>query len=84
MDYFPISKEICKLPKQFVLNVLYAVIGDSFSNYISLKVHARNEKVAAERDIMINVDPELAAAFNNATHISCKYSFTHLYSLYIK
>ena len=37
---------------------------------MKLRVEARNERVALEKDINISVDPEIAKAFNMSTSVS--------------
>ena len=43
-------------------------------DWIKEKIEQRNAKVAVEKDVMISVDPDIAAAFNNSTSVSRKYS----------
>jgi len=45
LHYLPIAKEIMKLPKQFLVNVMYTVIGNSFADWVKLRVIARNTKI---------------------------------------
>ena len=35
----------------------------------------RNDQLAEKRDLMIDLDPEIAAAFGNSANISSKYFF---------
>jgi hypothetical protein len=72
-DFFPDGgREQHKLPKQWVVNVAAAFIGSEFISWIKERIQERNEKVAVEKDVMISVDPDIAAAFNNSTAVSCK------------
>jgi len=34
MNYLPAEREIEKLPKQWVVNVVYSVIGDPFAEFV--------------------------------------------------
>ena len=61
--HMPIQKEMIKLPKQWIINVAYSLIGDPFSNWVMEQVEARNRKVAVQKDLMINIDPDVAAAW---------------------
>ena len=72
-DYFPDGREQAKLPKQWVVNVACTLLGKPFNDWIKEKINNRNEKVAIERDVMISVDPEIAAAFNGSTAVSRKF-----------
>jgi len=40
-------------------------------------VKDRNDSLAEKRDLMIAMDPEIAAAFGNSANISSKYILTH-------
>ena len=46
MVYLPEKdKEILKLPKQFLVNVIYTIVGDGFADWIKDRIVARNEKI---------------------------------------
>jgi hypothetical protein len=61
-----------KLPKQWILNVIYAILGDAFADYIHLRCQERNQKIINDRQMSIHVDPEIAAAFDACNHVSSK------------
>jgi hypothetical protein len=71
--YFPIWKEIAKLPKQWIVNVAFTVLGAPFRQWIRQAIEERNRKVTVKKDMDINVDPQLAAAFRASTAVSRKY-----------
>ena len=71
-DYFPEGREQNKLPKQWVVNVAASFIGGPFNDWVKEQIERRNKRVAIERDVMINVDPDIAAAFNNSSAVSRK------------
>ena len=58
--YMPCVKEIIRLPKQFIINVAYTVIGDPFKEWIREQIETRNKKVTKEKDLLINMDPMVA------------------------
>ena len=70
--YLPVERELVKLPKQWVINVIYAILGDIFMNWIHERCSERNAKIVAERKMTINVDSEIAAAFDASNHVSSK------------
>ena len=72
MNHMPIFKEMAKLPKQWIVNVAYTILGEPFADWVMSQIEARNTKVAKERDLMINVDPAIAAAWQQSTHVSRK------------
>ena len=68
--YLPVEKEIAHLPKQFLVNLIYANLGQAFANWIQQRINERNAEIASKRDMLINVDPIIANAFQGTTHIS--------------
>ena len=42
-QYLPEMQEISKLPKQFVVNVAYTILGDVFKDFVSEQIEERNE-----------------------------------------
>jgi len=72
LQYLPIAKEVVKLPKQFVANVIYTVVGDPFADWVKERVEARNAKIVQVQNLAIDMDPDVYAAFANSTAISSK------------
>ena len=70
MAFLPCEKEIYQLPKQYLANITYSVVGEDFSKWIDQKVEERNHKVAVERSLFISLDPAIAHAFRESTHVS--------------
>ena len=64
---------MAKLPRQWIINLIYSIVGDEFRTWVSQQVKDRNEQVAEKRDLMIELDPEIAAAFGSSVNISSKY-----------
>jgi hypothetical protein len=52
------------------VNVCASIFKEEFPAWVKLRVEARNERVALEKDINISVDPEIAKAFNMSTSVS--------------
>ena len=48
MRCLPIEKEIKKLPRQYIANVIYTKCGEQFSKWVDRRVEARNDKIKAE------------------------------------
>ena len=70
-----------KLPRQWIINVIYSLCGDDFREWVSQQVKDRNEKLAEKRDLMIDLDPDIAAAFRDSAYISSKYMIRRCISL---
>ena len=52
--------------------MVYKILGDDFSGWMDEKIQERNQKIMVERQMMINVDPEIAAAFQSTNHVSSR------------
>ena len=63
MDYLPIEKEIKKLTRSYVFNVIYTVVGEPFEKWVEMKIDERNHKRTVERQMTIDMDPEVAKIF---------------------
>ena len=62
-----------------MVNVAASFIGGPFNDWVKEQIKRRNKRVAIERDVMINLDPEIAEAFNSSTAVSRK-SFSLIYN----
>ena len=67
------EKEWDKLPRQYLANVIYTIVGRAFQIWVDKKIEQRNEKVVKEHNMMIELDPEIAAIFNASSAVSGKY-----------
>ena len=67
-----VEHEILKLPRQYIANIIYSIEGDPFAEWVQLRVLQRNQKIASERDLMIEMDAEIAAIFKASTSVSGK------------
>ena len=68
----PPSKEITKLSRGYLSNVIYTVMGEPFQQWVTAQVNRRNQKVALEGNNVISMDPQIAKIFNQSTAISGK------------
>ena len=72
MDAFPlVEREIQKLPRAYIANVIYTMSGSAFENWITQQVNERNAKVAVQKDC-IQMDPQIAAIYMASTATSGK------------
>ncbi len=72
------TKEIFKLPKQYLINVIYTIVGQQFADWVTERIEERNQKVAVDGNLMIEVDAEVARAYNNSTAVSLYVIFRKL------
>ena len=68
----PPSKEIQKLSRAYLGNVVYTIIGQNFQDWVGAQVSRRNQRVAVEGNNMIQMDPRIAAIFHQSSAISGK------------
>ena len=68
----PDERDIRKLPRQWIANVIYTLVGDPFREWVSKTIKKRNDTVASKNDLMIELDPAIAKAFQRSINISSK------------
>ena len=79
--YFPDEDDIRKLPRQWVINVTYTLVGRPFADWVQAKMEARNQELVAKRDMAIMMDPDILLAFNASSHISSKQNASRILPL---
>ena len=57
------NHEINKLPRGWVINVGATVVGQPFIDWVQKGIAERNAAMAKERNLLIKMNPQLAAAF---------------------
>ena len=73
MKALPIAKkEIDKLPRQYLANVIYTLVGKPFDAWVEARIEARNQKIKEKGQMQIELDPEIAAIFHASTAVSGK------------
>ena len=70
--YLPDERDLARLPRSFIVNVTYTLMGDCFSVWVHNLIKERNEKLAENRSLMIELDPAVAKAFRDSVNISSK------------
>lgn len=65
-----VEQEIFKLPRQYLINVIFSIVGQPFRNWVIQKQNARHQKVADEKDMYIQMDPEIAAIYKQSQAVS--------------
>jgi hypothetical protein len=80
----PIMREARKMPRQYVINVVYTIVGAPFSSWVDKLVQERNKNLTSKNDLNIKLDPRIASAFAASTSVSCKLSlFSFLFVTFI-
>ena len=70
--YLPSGNEMRKVPKVWICNVLATVAGEPFIAWVSQQINQRNATVIQEKQLAIEMDEEVAAAFRTSTAVSRK------------
>ena len=74
MEVLPaVRKEVLKLPRHYIASCINTVIGEPFQKWTQTKVDERNAKVKDDKEMAIELDPEIAEIFKNSTNVSGKY-----------
>ena len=71
-NYLPDSPDLPKTPKEWIVNVCAAVIGQPFRDWVKVQVEERNAAMCERKEMMIDMDPLMAQKFRASTHVSCK------------
>jgi hypothetical protein len=69
-DYFPVGREMRKMPRQYICNMVYTILGEQFMKWVKNRVAARNSKVAVTNNLNVTLDPHVAKAFAMSSAVS--------------
>ena len=72
--YLPDQKDLYRLPRQYIVNIIYTLIGQPIKDFVNKFIRKRNDEIAQNRNLLIALDPQIAAAFKASINISSKYS----------
>ena len=71
MDAFPLElQEREKMPRQYVINVIYTLAGQQFRSWVDELVDKRHQEIAEQKQLYIELDPEVAKAFHESKAVS--------------
>ncbi len=71
----PDKGELHKVSREWICNVVATVLGTTFTNWVKEQIEARNEEVREKKDMNIELDPDIAAAFRASTSVSREFRF---------
>lgn len=60
LSYLPGDKDLGRLPRNFCVNLLYSIVGEEITRWVSGIVEERNAKVAKDRKMLLELDSEVA------------------------
>ena len=61
-----------KVPRQWIINVAYTLIGEPFAAWVKDAIISRNDDLARKQNLLIEMDPAIATAFHKSVNISSK------------
>ena len=64
--------EIAKLPRAYISNVIYTLVGPPFKQWVDGVIAERNQKITREQNLGIELDPDVFKAFQASSHVSGK------------
>ena len=76
-----VEKEVLKLPRAYIGNVMVTFLGNSFERWVEQRVRERNAKLKDDRKLELELDEDIAAIFHASTSIGGKY--IHAINIYI-
>ena len=71
-QYLPDDRDHHMLPRAYLCNLAYSVVGRPFLDWVEKQVENRHEVMRAERNLVVDVDPEIAAIFSKSAMVSRK------------
>ena len=71
--FLPAEEDRDDLPRSWVVNVLFSVLGGKFAKWINRQMEARNKLRLKDQNKEAVMLPKFAASFRASTDISCKY-----------
>ena len=73
-QYLPDGRELHKISREWICNIISSVLGKTFTDWVREVIEDRNEEITDKNGLEIELDPDIAAAFNMSTAVSRKYS----------
>ena len=70
VDSLPVTKEIRKMPRAYVCNIIYTRVGQPFADWVAARCKERNEKLSDDHNLNIMLDPKIAAAYEASGFVS--------------
>lgn len=55
-----------KIPRDYLINIIYTVVGDEFEKWVMQRAKARNDKLNSSNDLLLDFDPEIVKIFESA------------------
>ena len=76
------EREIDKLLRKYVGNLIYTLVGEPFRVWVESVIQERNKKLCEDRNLNIEMDPEVYKVFMESTSVSSKLTFPTIILLF--
>jgi hypothetical protein len=73
LKHLPDEQDQYRLPRTWIINLMYSVEGQSFKTWIDGLVKQRNLSRHSKLDSDLLIDEELYAIYQNSKHVSGKF-----------
>jgi len=74
-SYLPEERDIHRLPRCFIINLLYTITGEDVKLYVKHIIEERNKAVVDHQRMALELDDDIRRAFEMSTTVSCKSTF---------
>ena len=71
------------MPRGYVCNVIFTKVGQDFQDWVNTRCQERNDRLAVEKDLNIDLDPRIFKAYKESTFVSRRFSLISLFSLHL-
>ena len=70
VNALPIIRETRKMPRSYVCNVIYTLVGAPFKDWVFKSCKDRNDRLEKNHDTSIVLDSRIAAAYEASNFVS--------------
>ena len=77
-SYLPDKQELHKISREWICNIIATQLKNVFTDWLKKQIEERNEYVRDKREMDIEFDADVAAAFQASTSVSCKSPPEHI------
>ena len=71
-QYMPEERDVYRLPRAFLINLFYTVVGEPVRKFVSSVIEERNRAVLEKQRMELELDDEIRVAFEHSTTVACK------------
>jgi hypothetical protein len=75
LKHIPDERYWVHIDRKWLCDVIFSLDRNNFQTFINLALKKRKDKLEQSRDLLVDMRPEFALAFNNCLNFSSKYHF---------